>query len=181
MGKFLGLVNIHSSTAKLPGQDEKIWASLRVEGGIHSTDPPREDAQDPEIFLSEAGALYVLSKCRKSRNKLNALADILGVKIHKNKWLFKEQDSLQNIIDVLKGEEMLTQFNVDGYRIDLYFPAHRLAIKCDEFGHNDRGIECNVWRQKYIENKLGCQFIRFNPDARGFNIFEVANRIFSCI
>ena len=52
---------------------------------------------------------------------MNALADILGVKIHKNKWLFKEQDSLQNIIDVLKGEEMLTQFNVDGYRIDLIF------------------------------------------------------------
>ena len=61
-----------------------------------------------------ASALYVLNKCRKSTNKLNALADILGVKIHKNKWLFKEQESLQKIMDVFKGGEMLTQFNIDG-------------------------------------------------------------------
>ena len=78
-------------------------------------------------------------------------------------------------MDVFKGEQMLTQFSVDGYKIDLYFPRHQLAVECDEFGHKDRGIEYQVRRQKYIENKLGCQFIRFNPDARDFNIFEVAN------
>ena len=141
--------------------------------------PPREDAQDHDIFLSEADTLYVLNKCIKSTNKLNALADILGVKIHKNKCLFKEQESLQNIMNVFNVEEMLTQFSVDGYKIDLYFSRHKLAVECDEFDHKDRDIEYEVRRQKYIENKLGCQFIRFNPDARRFNIFEVANRIFS--
>ena len=71
---------------------------------------------------------------------------------------------------------MLTQFNVDGYKIDHYFPRCKLAVECDEFGHKDRDIEYEVRQQKYIENKLRCQFIRFNLDARGFNIFEVANR-----
>ena len=122
-----------------------------------------------------------MNKCRKSTNKLNAHADILGVKIHKNKWLFKEQESPQNIMDVFKGEEMLTQFKFYRYKIDLYFPRHKLSVECDEFGNKDSDIEYEVRRQKYIENKLGCQFIRFNPDARGFNIFEAANRIFSCI
>ena len=65
--------------------------------------------------------MYVLNKCRKSKNKLNALADILGVKRHKNKWLFKEPESLQNIMDVFKGEEMLTQFKVDGYKLIFIF------------------------------------------------------------
>ena len=159
VGKFLGSVHIHSSMAKIADEDQKTRTSLKVEVGIHSIDPLRKDAQGHDIFLSEAGALYVLNKCRKS-SKLNALADILGVKLHKNKWLVKEQGSLQNIMDVFKGEEMLTQFNVDGYRIDLYFPRHKLAVECDEFGHKDRDIECEVRRQKYIESKLGCQFIQ---------------------
>ena len=47
----------------------------------------------------------------------------------------------------------------------------------NEFGHLDRDIEYEVKRQKYIENKLGCQFIRYNPDAKDFNIFKVINRI----
>ena len=142
--KFLGLVHIHSSTAKLADNDQKTRASLRVEGDIHSMDPLRGDAQDHDIFLSETGALYVLNKCRKPTNKLNTIADILGVKIRKNKWLFIEQESPQNFMDVFKGEEMLTQFNVDGYRIDPYFPRHKLAVECDESGHKDRDIEYKV-------------------------------------
>ena len=66
--------------------------------------PLGDDAQDHDIFLSEDDVLYVLNKCRKSTNKFNALADILGVKILKNKWLLKEQESLQNIMDVRKGD-----------------------------------------------------------------------------
>ena len=91
-------------------------------------DRPREDGQDHDIFLLEASVLYVLNKCRKSTNKLNALADILGVKINKNKCQFKEQESIQSIMDVFRGEEMLTQFNVGGCKIDLYFRRHKLAV-----------------------------------------------------
>ena len=76
---------------------------------------------------------------------------------------------------------LLTQFNIDEYKIELYFPKHKLVVKCDEFDHKDRNIEYEVRRQNYTENKLGCQFIQFNPDGRGFNIFEVVNRFFSCI
>ena len=112
---------------------------------------------------------------------LNTLANILRVNINKNKCLFKERESLQNHMDVFKGEEILNQFNTDGYRINLYFPRHKLAVDCDEFGHKERDIEYEVRRQKYIENKLGFHFVRFNTHARGFNIFEVAYRVFSCI
>ena len=124
VGKFLGLVHIHRSTARLADENQKTRAFLQAEGGIRSKDSPREDVQDHDIFLSEASVSCVLNKCTKPTNMLNALADILGVKIHKNKWLLKEQESLQNIMDVFKGEEMLTKFSVDGYKIDLYFPRH---------------------------------------------------------
>ena len=77
VGKFLELVHIHRSMKKLADKDQKIRSFLKVEVGI-CIDFPREDAQDHYIFLSEAGALYVLNECRKSRNNFISLADILG-------------------------------------------------------------------------------------------------------
>ena len=56
---------------------------------------------------------------------------------------------------------MIDQYTVDNYRIDLYFPKHKLAIECDEFDHSDRDIEYEVKRQNNIEEKLGCTFNLF--------------------
>ena len=50
----------------------------------------------------------------------------------------KEQSLLTKIIKVFAKEEILLQYYVLGYRIDLYFPEHELAIKFDEKGHKDR-------------------------------------------
>ena len=79
------------------------------------------------------------------------------------------------------GEKICTQYSLDGYRIDLYFPGCKIAVECDEFGHCERDIEYEVKRQKYIEEKLGCKIIRHNPDAEGFNLFKVINQIFLVI
>ena len=93
----------------------------------------------------------------------------------------KEQDTLCCILEAFKGHEMVEQFQVDGYRVDLYFPRHKLAIECDEFGHEDRDIAYEVKRQNHIENKLSCAFIRYNPDSTDFNIFKVINRIMNAV
>lgn len=89
----------------------------------------------------------------------------------------KEQDSIHAILKTCKGENMVTQYRVGTYRIDLYFPDYKLAIECDEFGHSDRDQEYEKTRQHYIEDKLGCKFIRYNPDSKDYNIFDVLNKI----
>ena len=60
LGKFLGIVNIRRYTAKLVDEDQKIRAFLQAEGGVHIMNPPREDAQDYDIFISLTGTLYVV-------------------------------------------------------------------------------------------------------------------------
>ena len=35
-------------------------------------------------------------------------------------------------------KKILLQHSVLGYRLDLYFPKHKLAIEVDEKGHTDR-------------------------------------------
>ena len=60
LGKFLGIVNIRRYTAKLADEDQKIRVLLQAEGGINIMNPPREDAQDHDIFISLTGTLYAV-------------------------------------------------------------------------------------------------------------------------
>ena len=135
-----------------------------------------------EKFLSKRCLLYVINKCRKPTHNLKILAGFSGVELHKNEWLCKEQDTLRQIMQAFRGEEMIHQFGVGKFRIDLYFPIltykYKLAIECDELGHCDRDIGCEVEQQKHIEKLLNCTFVRFNPDEKVFCILEVVNKIF---
>ena len=111
--------------------------------------------------------------------QLNAIeiAEEFGIDVHKHKYTSKEQNTICYIMKAFHGEAMSYQFTIDNYRIHLYFPKHRIAVECDEFNHRDRDIGYDVKRQRTIENLLSCRFIRFNPDANDFCVFEVTNQI----
>ena len=134
-----------------------------------------KNSQKYDIYINEEGVHELVLKSTMSN--ATDFAKQLGINIHDHKYLSKERETLSYILTVFKGENMKEQYTVDGYRIDLYFPSHKLAIECDEFGHKDRDIGYEVTRQKYIETKLACTFIRYNPDAKDFDIFIVINSI----
>ena len=69
VGKFLGLVHIHRSTARLVEEDQKTRAFLQAEGRCHIMKPSREDAQDHDIFISLTDPLYVVVNSRKDKSK----------------------------------------------------------------------------------------------------------------
>ena len=83
----------------------------------------------------------------------------------------QEQSVLSKILTLFAAEEIILQHNVLGYRIDAYFHKYKLAIEVDEQGYHDRNNDYKIERQKAIENKLGCEFIRINPAKKDFNIF----------
>jgi very-short-patch-repair endonuclease len=64
------------------------------------------------------------------------------------------------------------------YYIDLYIPELKLAIECDEFGHQSYNKVVEKRRQSFIEHKLSCTFIRFNPCVVGFDLSNVIGDIF---
>ena len=72
---------------------------------------------------------------------------------------------------------MPTQYTVIGYRIDLYFHKHKLAIEVDELGHAERNLNNETERQKALERQLNWVFIRINPDEKDFKIFKEINKI----
>ena len=48
------------------------------------------------------------------------------------------------------------------FTIDVYFTEYLLAVEIDEKDHTERDIIFEEKRQKAIEKKLGCEFIRIN-------------------
>ena len=92
--------------------------------------------------------------------------------------LTKEQSVLTRIMSSFEGKDMQTQYNVLGYRIDLYFHDYKLAIETDENGHSNRNIDYEIKRQKTIEQELDCKFIKNCPDKEDLDIFIAINEIF---
>ena len=101
----------------------------------------------------------------------------IGFKLH-DVINTKEQTVINSIKDAFEGEDMQTQYSVLGYRIDLYFHKHKLAIEVDELGHADRNLDNEIERQKALERELNCVFIRINPDEKDFNILKAINEIY---
>ena len=63
------------------------------------------------------------------------------------------------------------------FRIDIYFTKYCLAIEIDEKGHTDRDLIFEEKRQKALEKKLNCTFIRINTSRENFDIDYEASRI----
>lgn len=89
----------------------------------------------------------------------------------------RERETLNQIISAFKHLQLVQQYKVSSFRIDLYFPDYKIAVECDENGHKHYQRDAEATRQAYIEQALGCKFVRYNPDALDFNIGDVIHRI----
>ena len=89
----------------------------------------------------------------------------------------KEQTVLRSTKDAFEGEDVQSQYTVIGYRIDLYFHKHKLAIEVDELEHAYWNLNNEIERQKALERELDFAFIRINPDEKDFNIFKEISKI----
>ena len=64
------------------------------------------------------------------------------------------------------------------FRIDIQFTESSLAVEIDEKGHTDRDLIFEEKRQKALEKKLGCKFIRINTSnlKNGYDLdYKVGN------
>lgn len=131
------------------------------------------------IYINKKGLESLLMKSRKiyEDDLINDMITKLDLNLN-HIIKTKEQDSLGKIINVFKSLNYKTQFQIDNYKIDLYFLDYKLAIECDENGHKAYDLNKEIERENFIKSQLNCTFIRFNPDAKDFNIFNVIQDIF---
>ena len=71
----------------------------------------------------------------------------------------------------------ISQFQIHGYRIDLYLATPNIAIEVDEDAHNHYRQHKEMERVRIIMSALGCSFVQFNPYDPKFNLGTVIRRI----
>ncbi len=141
---------------------------------------------DPRtILISRDGAIEMLIKTRKRISP-----DVLHIlkKFHidttNRKCLTKEQQTLSGLANAFKTEKIEDQFKVGSYYLDMYFPEYKLVIECDENGHADRKPHDERKRMDFVNDELDiddCNWIRFNPDEKDFDISKVIAQIYNYI
>lgn len=100
----------------------------------------------------------------------------LGFNIYDNNIIKIETETINFIKKCFIDEEMITQYSILNYRIDLYFPKYKLAIECDEEEHKNK-INEDIKRENNIKEILKCTFIRYEPEEKDFCISNVINSI----
>ena len=73
------------------------------------------------------------------------------------------------------AEEIRLQCNFLGYSVDAYLPKHNLGIEINDQGHNDRSADNEIERKE--NNRIGCKFIRIDPNKEGFDVNIELGRI----
>ena len=63
------------------------------------------------------------------------------------------------------------------FRIDVYFTKYFLAVEIDEEGHTDRDLIFEEKRQKALEKKLNCEFVRINTSRENYDAGYEVSRI----
>ena len=128
-------------------------------------------------LISEMALVYALQRSRKPQVK--QLAKELGLSLN---ILVSpiETDTIRIIAAAFAHLKPIEQFFLNGYRIDLYFPAERIAVECDELHHKDNQV-ADQERELEIKAALKCTFIRYSPCEPGFNIGETINQIMRTI
>lgn len=128
------------------------------------------------ILINKNGVKELIIKSRMPQKE--DIAKLFNIDIINSSCMRKEQDTIRAIMKAFKSENMLFQYSIGKYRIDLYFTDYNLAIECDENGHKDRNIKKEIKRENFIKKNLKCKFIRYNPDDDSFDIYDIINRIF---
>jgi very-short-patch-repair endonuclease len=165
IGKILNIKNINDKIFK-----DKILIKIKTNGGNQNIG-----------FINYNNLLKIFSKTRKP--EIIELGNNLNINLTNKIYTCIETETIKCILDAFKREQMIQQYKVKQYFIDLYFPKYKLAIECDEKMHNRiLKKENDISRENDIKIEIkDIYFIRYEPDKKDFNIFNVINKIYKYI
>lgn len=168
IGAILNLKDVGSSLRSYDEDEVQVIVSNTAGG------------PQPQIFITTAGVRHLLAKSRKPAAA--SLAKAFGMVVHNNHYICVEAAALDFLQTSLKGLDMHLQFFVGQYFIDLYFPKARVAIECDENNaHGPGRVSNDLIRQRFVETKLHCTFVRFRPQQKDFKLAEFLNRVLQAL
>lgn len=163
IGELIELKRIRTSS--LPLQDKVNIKSI-TNGG-----------EQVVTFITYNGLLKILTKGRKQ--SIYDFACAIGIDMKTTSFTCIETSTINCICKTFAGEDMIKQYKVNNYKVDLYFPKKRLAIECDEEFHcKTTNAGKDRIREESIKSQLNCAFIRYKPYAKDFDMFALLNQVY---
>lgn len=124
-------------------------------------------------IVGEAGVRTILGRSRSPKAK--DLAEHLRIGMV---WAAPVEADCMRVIAAAVGHlNPRPQYGVGPYRIDLYVAALNVAVECDEIGHADKCATKDAEREAAIVARLGCRFVRFDPQQPAFNVGHVVRAV----
>jgi very-short-patch-repair endonuclease len=142
---------------------------------IKSEPRKQNGGQNKIVFMLTQKAFELLKNSFNLRNRyiVDAVDNFkqvnVGMCIENQKIGFIE-NAYGSVFNVIR------QHYIGKYRVDLCIVDHKLAIECDENGHNDRGEEKERVREGFIIAS-GYKIIRYNPNITSFDLSNVLRKI----
>ena len=168
VGRILKLKNVRSSLRRRPVAESRI-VRMPTNGGDQNM-----------TFLNIDGVKRLA--CNSRSMDAGVLAKKFGIEILSNRFVPKETETLSFLRKIFVGIDMKSQYRCGEYKIDLYIPSCKLAVECDEDGtHGPCRALVDFQREQWIKSELGCSFIRYRPDEPGFDMADVASKVFQKI
>ena len=125
------------------------------------------DGLRKKLMIPESPEHEVKSKIGNINEKI---LEEYSVKVYEINPYFKEH--YKKKLQVIKnGCEYIL------FRTDVYYNEYLLAVESNERTHVDRDLIFEEKRQKALEKKLGCKFIRINTSKEGYDADYEVNRI----
>jgi very-short-patch-repair endonuclease len=133
--------------------------------------------KDTYLLTEQAFEIFKNSYNLRNRYLVNTSGSITQI----NLAMCVENQTIGFIENSYKGIfNMIRQYPIGNYRVDLYFVDYNIAVECDENGHNDRDTFYEIARESYIKDK-GNKMIRFNPNESKFDLSNVLREINSVL
>ena len=122
--------------------------------------------------------LISLSQKYSEVEKTNIIASLVDANMLSNNMCLvysrEETEFISELEQFLNAQNItdgIRQFRVLNYWIDYYIPSIKLAIEYDENEHKHYSYDRHEGRQREIENKLGCKFIRVSDkNTNAYNL-----------
>ena len=137
--------------------------------GIRAIDESRKKLMVPDYEISVCQEHEVKSKIGDIFVNEEILEEYF-VKIYEIDLYFYEHYNRKIRVDKNGCEYIL-------FRIDVYFTKYLLAVEIDEKDHTDRDLIFEEKRQRALEKKLNCEFIRINTSRENYDADYEASRI----
>lgn len=163
---ILNITNCHTSTVYYPKEEKKLLTT-------NTTGGPQKC-----LFLNENGVKRLIVSSRKQ--DVCKIAEYFDVGILDYKHLPTETETMMFIQRCFCDENIVREYNIGSYRLDMYFVDYKLAIECDEEKHNNQQIQ-DQERQEYLETVYGITFLRYKPQRDKLEVAKVINQIHNFI